>query len=471
MPNKSQLHAQLQKLPQIGYLLEKTELKELVDLYDLRFVKRFCEEVISRKRADLEERGTPIPDEKQIIREVWERVERFLEPRLKRVINATGILLHTGLGRAPLLHEIYRRAFDRVKATCSLELNLDTGKRGDRQDVLENLLVQVTGAQCAAVVNNNAAAVLLALNTLAYRKETLVSRGQLIEIGGSFRLPEVMRKSGTKLLEVGTTNKTYARDYEEAVTPRSRAVLVAHSSNYRVKGFVHEPTLREVAQVCRKHNLHLIHDLGGGVILDLKKWGLPSEPVVGDSLEAGADAVTFSGDKILGGPQAGIIVGKRDVLVRMRRNHLLRALRPDKFTLALLEETLKLYLAPRRLLDHHPVLERLVETQEDASARAQMLYSALSEKQLPPGVKVNIVATRAQLGSGALPLETFPSAAVRLRVSGIAASRLAADLRRADPPIVGYTKKEWVYLDLKAVTEEDLGQMPATLVKVLLELN
>ena len=450
------VQSRLKELPQVGNLMEDSNLQELVTEFSHDLVKRCCIAVLEQRREAILSGGGEAPERSELIAEVRKCMEAFLQPRIKRVINATGILLHTGLGRAPLLEEVYKRAFERVRGACDLELDLESGKRGDRQDNLGDLLQFVTGAESAAVVNNNAGAVMLALNTLANRKETIVSRGQLIEIGGSFRLPEVMRKSGTRLVEVGTTNRTYLRDYQEAVGPRTRAILVAHSSNYRISGFVHEEDLNKIARFCRKHDLFLIHDLGGGVLLDLKRWNLPREPVVRESLEAGAHVVTFSGDKVLGGPQAGILVGERSALKRIRKNPLMRALRPDKFTLALLEETLKLYLSPGKLLENHPVLSRLAESSDQAIRRAEKIHQAVAAKGVSENMQLKVVASSAQLGSGALPLEEFPSAAIRLRIKGMPAAQVAMRLRLADPPVVGYIRKDGVYLDVKAIMEDDI---------------
>ncbi len=461
------LRNNLKKLPQIGHLLETKELQELSARHSHALVKSCCNDVIAMVRRSIIEKGIEIPDKRELVSAIQERVEEFLAPRMQNVINATGILLHTGLGRSPLTDEFYKRAFERVRGTCSLELNLDTGKRGDRQNNLEELIQFVTGAECCAIVNNNAAAVLLSLNTLANRKETIVSRGQLIEIGGSFRLPEVMRKSGTKLVEVGTTNRTYLKDYEEAITERTRAVLIAHSSNYRVKGFVHEEEVEKVAALCKKRNIFLIHDLGGGVVHDLKKWGLPHEPVVSESIKAGVHVVTFSGDKILGGPQAGIIVGEKTAIRRIRKNAMMRALRPDKLTLALLEETFKIYLSPTEILQHHHVLVRLHEKESDAQNRGRLIYDKISESIISDKISVKLVKSRAQLGSGALPLEDFPSAALQIRVKGMRASQLAKLFRMADPPVVGYTKNESVLLDVKAILEDEIELLSRTIIDTL----
>ena len=273
----------------------------------------------------------------------------------------------------------------------------------------------------------------------------------MIEIGGAFRLPEVLRKSGAKLVEVGTTNRTYLRDYEEAITAKTGAVLLAHTSNYRVKGFTAEVEITELGELCRRKNIPLIHDLGGGVIFDLKRWSLPPEPVVSASVAAGSSVVTFSGDKILGGPQSGILVGDGEVLKRIRKNPLLRALRPDKLTLALLEETLKLYLSPAALKDRHPVLNRLLESEEITVARAYNVKELLEAKEFPENFSIRVVKTKAQLGSGAPPEEEFPFAALALKMTGISAAILAQTLRMGDPPIIGYIHHAEVYVDLKAV--------------------
>lgn len=453
----------LKKLPQVGSLLEQRALLRIADETSHDLVKFCCNRVISNLRKAIQEGNEDVPDSAEIVRLVKEEVGNFLKPRLKRVINATGILLHTGLGRAPLMDEVYKKAFERVRGACNLELDLESGRRGDRQDTLEELLTFITGAGSAAVVNNNAAAVLLALNTLAFRKETIVSRGQLIEIGGAFRLPEVMRKSGTRLVEVGTTNRTYLKDYEEAINEKTRAILVAHTSNYRVKGFVHEADFNEIAMLCQKHELFLIHDLGGGVLLDLNRWSLPPEPVASESIRLRAHVVTFSGDKVLGGPQVGIIIGEKEAIGKIRKNHLMRALRPDKVTLALLEETLKFYLSPQKLLEHHPVIARLAEKPEEAMSRAQKISKEIAKRKLSDRIQISVVPTKAQLGSGALPLEEFPSAALKIRVQGWQASKLARELRMGDPPIIGYVSQEDVFLDVKAVLDDEIHLLSTTL--------
>ncbi|MCX6639987.1 MAG: L-seryl-tRNA(Sec) selenium transferase [bacterium] len=467
----SELQEKLKRLPQMGHLLESAELRSLAAEYSHELIKHCCEQVIAEARRTIREENIAAPDEATMIVRIRSCLDDFLRPRIKRVLNATGIILHTGLGRAPLNDEAYQIAFKRVAGACDLELDLQSGQRGDRQGKLEDLLGFITGAEAAAVVNNNAAAVLITLNTLANRAETLVSRGQLIEIGGAFRLPEIMRKSGTRLVEVGTTNRTYLKDYTEAITPRTKVILVAHSSNYRIKGFVHEEEIESLADLCLKKSIYLVHDLGGGVVVDLKSWSLPEEPVVQKSITAGAHVVTFSGDKILGGPQSGIIVGEKVAIQAIRKNPLMRALRPDKVTLALLEETLKLYLAPQRLIERHPVLERLREPQEQAQGRAEAILHALLEKGIPASLKIDIVKTQAQLGSGALPLEEFPSAALRIKCQGKPVSEIARILRTADPPVIGRLQREALFLDVKAIYDDDIFLITRSLSNLFLRIN
>jgi L-seryl-tRNA(Ser) seleniumtransferase len=466
-----EIREQLKSIPQIGYLLEAEELRELAAEYSHTLVKQCAEWILNEIRETILTGKGNAPPEREILVQIQTKVNCFAQSRLKHVINATGILLHTGLGRAYLTDEIYHRAFERVSGACNLELDLESGQRGDRQDHLDDLLQFLTGAESSAIVNNNAAAVLIALNTLSYRSHTLVSRGQLIEIGGSFRLPEVMNKSGTQLIEVGATNRTYIKDFKEAITPRTKAILIAHSSNYRIKGFVHEENIKDISSLCLKEKLFLIHDLGGGVVVDLNEWNLPEEPIVQQSIAAGAHVVTFSGDKILGGPQAGILVGKKEVITAIRKNPFMRALRPDKFTLALLEETLRIYIKPYQLLEHHPVLSRITESQQMSWSRAEAILNLLPTGALESEFKVDIIETTAQLGSGALPLEEFPSAAIRIRSNQLPIIELARRIRLSDPPVVGQIRKNALILDVKAISEEEILPLSHTLLTNLLRIN
>jgi L-seryl-tRNA(Ser) seleniumtransferase len=399
-----------------------------------------------------------------VLREAERELARLLRPSLRRVINATGIVLHTGLGRAPLAEAVRRNVLSVTEHYCNLELDLETGKRGNRLHHVESLLRRLSGAEAACVVNNNAAAVLVALNTLAAGKEAIISRGQLVEIGGSFRMPEVMEKSGTVMVEVGTTNKTKLSDYQKALSERTGAVVVVHTSNYRVLGFTAEPALAEIVEMAHAHNVPVIHDLGGGVLVDLRTMGLPHEPLVQESVQAGVDVVTFSGDKVLGGPQAGIIVGRRRFVEAIRTNPLMRAVRCDKMTIAALEATLKLFLHEEGLFTANPTLRMLAAPVGEVEARAQRVVELLSDAKAN-GLSARVVASSAQAGSGALPLEQIPSRAVVVSCQGLSANELAARLRRLPLPVVGYVQGEELYLDMRTVRDDEVPLLVAALRK------
>lgn len=375
-------------------------------------------------------------------------------PQLRRVVNATGIILHTGLGRAPLAEAAVRQLQQTGPYYCNLETDLQSGERGDRQELTEPLLCRLTGAEAACVVNNNAAALLIALNSLAYQKEVIVSRGQLIEIGGSFRLPEVMEKSGVKIREVGTTNKTRLSDYLNAINTQTGAILVAHTSNYRVLGFTQEVPLEELTALGRKKKLPLIYDLGGGVMIPLETYGLPHEPVVSEAVRKGADLVTFSGDKLLGAAQCGILIGRKKYIRSVRTNPLMRALRCDKMTYAVLEATLRLYLHPESLTVELPVLRMLTETIEVQQTRAETLFQIL---QPIPGITLEITEETAQAGSGTLPLEKLKSVALSVTVKNRSPKSLAEKLRLANVPVIGYIKNNRLMLNLRTIRDDELS--------------
>ena len=380
-----------------------------------------------------------------------ELAERFA-PNLRRVVNATGVILHTNLGRAPLPDVAVKHIADIAGSYSNLELDLETGQRGSRTKLVEELLCELTGAEAAAIANNNAAAVLLTLNTLAGGKEAVVSRGQLVEIGGSFRIPDIMSRSGAQLVEVGTTNRTHLSDYEAALSENTGVMLAVHPSNYKVMGFTAEVALEDMVVLGRQRGVPVAHDLGGGVLVNLRDYGLPYEPLVSDSISAGADVVMFSGDKVLGGPQCGIIVGTRDVVEQIRTNPLMRALRCGKLTYAALEATLKLFLNPEALVREHPTLRMLTEPVGMLERRGQRLLRMIGELE---GFTCELVDSQAQTGSGALPLENIPSVAVA--ISGGDILSLSNRLRRYDPPVVGYVRDDRLFLDLRTIRDDEVG--------------
>jgi len=386
-----------------------------------------------------------------VIENVQANLRQNVSPKLKRVVNATGIILHTNLGRAPLPQEAIDQMVSIAGRYCNVEIDLESGQRGSRTDLVESLLCQLTGAEAAAVVNNNAAAVLLALNTLSMQKEALVSRGELVEIGGSFRIPDIMSRSGALMVEVGTTNRTHLKDFEQAVTPETGVMLSVHPSNYKVMGFTAKVDLEDLVGLAREKGVSVIHDLGGGVLIDLRDYGLPYEPLVMDSVKAGVDVITFSGDKILGGPQCGILVGKKEAITQIRKNPLMRALRCDKLVYAALEGTLKLYLNPGHLRESHPTLRMLTEPVSVLKRRGRQLLKRLENLE---GISVTLVDSVAQTGSGALPLEEIPSVAVA--IAGRDVDALAKRLRDNDPPVVGYVRDDQLFLDLRTLWPDDL---------------
>jgi L-seryl-tRNA(Ser) seleniumtransferase len=375
-----------------------------------------------------------------------ERLAARDRPTLRPVINATGVILHTNLGRAPL-SPAAMQALHEAAASVSVEYDLDVGQRGERHGHAARILAEVTGAEDGVVVNNNAAAVLLTLAALAARREVIVARGELVEIGGQFRIPDVLARSGAKLVEIGTTNRTYLRDYAAAITDRTAAILRVHSSNFRVIGFTAAVPEKELAALARERGIALVHDLGSGTLLETAPYGLGEEETVQVAVRAGADVVTFSGDKLLGGPQAGLAVGRADAIAKLRSHPLMRALRPDKLTIAALVATLSSYRDGTALEDL-PVWRMIASPHEDLVHRAGAVAAMLRAN----GIAASVVETRSTVGGGSLPEETQPSAAVALEGH---ATRLAAALRQADPPVVGRVVEEKLVLDLRSVLPED----------------
>ncbi len=431
-------------------------------------------QVLEKKRqAILSGEGKPeetLGDLESILSEVEREASKRLRPNLQRVVNATGVVLHTNLGRSCLS----RRALDSLLGVgmyySNLEYNLVEGCRGSRQAHVEGLLCQLTGAEASFVVNNNAAAVLLALNTLAEGKEVVVSRGELVEIGGSFRLPDVMRKAGARLREVGTTNRTHISDYEQAIGPDTALLLKVHTSNYRILGFTAQVTLSELVALGQRYGIPVMEDLGSGALVDLSLRGLEKEPMVGESIQAGADLVTFSGDKLLGGPQAGLIVGRHSPIDQLRKNPLARAVRVDKFSLAALEATLREYLDEEGVWKEVPSLRMLGLSQEELRARAEDLAAKIREKT-GDRLLASCKKGYSEAGGGSLPLVQIPTFLVAISSPYITAEAIEEKLRAHEPPIIGRINEGEFLIDLRTVLEEEIEEVIAALTFVALQAN
>jgi L-seryl-tRNA(Ser) seleniumtransferase len=443
----------LRELPSVDRLLSHPKSNSLLARFNRDYVIRQCRATLDELRVHIRE-GKSVAaeelEEESILARLEERMDLESESRLIRVINATGTVLHTNLGRA-LLSEAAIDAVCRAgRNPVNLEYDVVRGGRGKREDMIETLLLSLTGAEAATVVNNNAAAVLLGLNTLAGGKEVIVSRGELIEIGGSFRIPEIMARSGAILKEVGSTNRTHPEDYEKAIGENTALLLKVHTSNYKIVGFSSEVSLTELVAIGKKYKIPVMEDLGSGALIDLSRYGLPKEPLVAERIADGADIVTFSGDKILGGPQAGLVVGKRAWVSQMSKNPLHRALRCGKLTLAALEATLRLYQQSANIPEQLPTLKAFIRNLKEIAAMGERLLPAL-EKALGKDFQLSLEDSTSQIGSGALPTEEIPTMVIAIRRDGMGAERIAEMFRRANPPIIGRIKDNRFLLDLRTI--------------------
>ncbi len=446
----------LRRLPSVDRVLQTSEGAELVE----RFGHSLAVEAVRETLDDIRQRilaGSAAPEQAEIAAEVEQRLAEWTTPTLRPVINATGVIIHTNLGRAPLSQQARQAMEMAAKGYTNLEFDLLEGTRGSRYVHAVSLLKRLTGAEDALVVNNNAAAVLLALSTLARDREVIISRGQLVEIGGGFRIPDVMRQSGARLVEIGTTNRTYLRDYEDAITPDTALLLRVHSSNFRISGFTHQPALAELADLAHSRGLWLMDDLGSGTFLDTAAYGLAHEPTVQESLAAGADVVTFSGDKLLGGPQAGYLLGKKELIERMRTYPLTRAVRLDKIAIAGIEATLRHYLlneAQRTI----PIWKMIAADPQTLKRRARRWERQLKQA----GVQASVIQGASTVGGGSLPGEALSTWLLALEMAS--PDQFARTLRTGRPAVIPRIEEDRVLFDPRTVLpEEDKSLVQAIL--------
>jgi L-seryl-tRNA(Ser) seleniumtransferase len=454
-------------LPSVDALLRTPVTVPLIDIHGRAAVTDAIRQELATRRSAMQGLSGS-DDDAAILQAVRARLDAAAMPSMQRVINLTGTVIHTNLGRAPMAGVAAEAMRDAALAPSNLEYDLASGRRGDRDSHVEELICELTGAEAATVVNNNAAAVLLVLSALARRKEVPVSRGELIEIGGSFRMPEIMASAGCKLIEVGTTNRTHASDFEAVIGPKTSLIMKVHMANYRIDGFVAEVAERDLAVIAHAHDVPFVIDLGSGTLTDFTALGLPHEPTPQAALESGADLVTFSGDKLLGGPQAGIICGRADLIKKLKKNPMKRALRLDKVTLAGLAATLQLYRDPDRLAARVPVLRMLTRSVDVIRAQADRLLPAFA-KSLDGAAAVTAQDCFSQVGSGSLPVDRLPSVALAItpitgrRGQGKAAERLAALFRALPLPVIGRLSDGALLFDLRCLDEADepalLGQL------------
>ncbi|MCC6465327.1 MAG: L-seryl-tRNA(Sec) selenium transferase [Planctomycetes bacterium] len=440
----------LRDMPKVDVLLGGAEFAPLVARHGRPLVTEELRAHLDDLRARLRGEAAVGADElaaPAVARACEARLRKLSAPVQCRVINATGTILHTSLGRAPLAPEVAQAAIREAAQYSALELDRDSGKRSDRDKLISGLLQRITGAEAATVVNNNAAATMIILDTMANGREVICSRAHMVEIGGSYRMPDVMRKAGCKLVEVGCTNKTHPRDFENAISDQTAMLLKVHTSNYAIVGFVEEPSLEELVEIGRRRNVPVVYDLGAGSLVDLRRFGVSREPTVQELLKMGADLVCFSGDKLFGGPQAGMIVGRKDLVQRVKKNQLFRMVRCDKVTLSLLEHTLRLYLDPERILEAVPTLRMISRHPDDVRKSAKTVATRLAKA----GLKVDLADSQSQIGGGSTPGEFLPTTVVVIRSLGGSPDEAAQRLRVGTPSVFCRIENDALVFDARTL--------------------
>ena len=446
-------------LPSVDRLLSSSAIAALIVRFGRTLTTNTIRELLQARREQLvQNTGTFEFDEPRFIADCETELTRQTQPSLRPVFNLTGTVLHTNLGRALMPQSVADAVMTAMTRPVNLEFDLGGGARGERDTHVEKWITRLAGGDGAVVVNNNAAAVYLALNTLGAKKEVIVSRGELIEIGGAFRIPDIMKRAGVKLVEVGTTNRTHLKDFAEAITPRTAAIMKVHTSNYAVQGFTASAPEPELAALAHEHGIPYIVDLGSGMLVNLEDYGLPHEPTPREALANGADLVTFSGDKLLGGPQAGLLVGKKELIARIRKNPMKRALRVDKMTLAALDALLRLYTNPDKLREEVTTIRLLTRTRADIRVQCERVLPRV-QAALVNKATASIIDTGSQIGSGSLPVDSLPSAGIAItplgKAKGSFADKLSLAFRALPVPVIGHIKDGAFVLDLRCLDHED----------------